>query len=243
MNTPTTQVCTKCHQSKELSRFHRRGNSHQSICKDCRNTKSRETYNERGKTALPRIAKKINPENFPALSQHITKLQSRIRSISGRYAADAHDADDIYSEIVEDILTLCEPGDTDAYLLKRANLTAREHAFKLNTYNQHVDEYVEETDEIDEISMDADETKRGGWKLSETPHEIENFLMRREEAREIEKAIASLPEKNRKIVLMVSTGMSQREIAIELHVSEQSISERLKTVRKQLLVLMEFSPA
>lgn len=222
MFTPTTQVCTSCEIEKDQSEFHRRGRGFHKACKVCRNAEERKEYQAPSRT--PRIAKKINPNNFPAVTEHILKLEKRIRQIARSFANDALDADDIYAEITEDILTLCKPEDTDAYLLQRARLTAMGRTTKQNTYNQYVEGY-------DELEGDEEVIKQNGWHNDESPHEIENWLMRREVAQHFEEVISSLPIENQKVVTMLSIGMNQREIAVKLNISEQSISERMKRIR------------
>lgn len=40
------KLCRKCSQEKPLSCFHKRGNGHQSICKDCKSKYSSKKYQE-----------------------------------------------------------------------------------------------------------------------------------------------------------------------------------------------------
>src|SRR5919109_2067348 len=98
MNQVTTQICTSCTKEKPFSEFHSRGSGYQKICKQCRNEGARSDYAERGKSRKPQSPVQINPNNFPALAERITKLDSKLRASAISYAHDKLDADDIHSE-------------------------------------------------------------------------------------------------------------------------------------------------
>jgi len=224
-----------CQQEKDATtdNFHKRGNKLQTICRVCRNAGARNTYKVRGKAPLPRFPFQTISENFPALADRITELEPRLRAKASAFAHDALDADDIYSEMVEAILRKCKPEDTDGFLMQCANWTAQAYVAKRVSYG----EYVQDLD------IDEDEAEAAGFKVVAT-RTIEDTLVQRETLKMFEKVIKSLPAENQKVVALLSVGMNQREIAKELKVSEQTISERMKKIRDMLtnsLKVKEFS--
>jgi len=235
MNDTAPIQCTSCLKEKGLSEFHRRGNKTQKICRECRNTEARADYADHGK-ARTTSPKPINPNNFPVLAERITKLESKLHAKAVSFANDALEADDIHAEMIEAILRKCKPEDTDAFLMKCSDWTAQAYVAKQGTYNHYV--------ETQDLEGDEEVMENNGWHDSETPHEVENWLVQREIAMRFEAVIKSLPRENQKVVAMLSIGMSQREIAGELHVSEQTISERMRKIRKFLSgmeINLEFS--
>lgn len=224
--TTDTQVCSKCPENGEqpLVNFHRRGNRYQKICKACRNLDARETYQERGKTPLTRPIVTINSDNFPALVKRIEPLQSKLVAKAGSFAHDALDADDIYSAMIDAILTTCKPEDTDAYILQKAQWAGQAYLARNLTYNHYVQE----------LELDEEKTESAGFKVVEAARVTEDELVVMETYQYLHKVIESLPKENRNIVVMISIGMNQREIAEKLEVSEQTISERMKTIRATL---------
>src|SRR5215213_1366365 len=118
MNKLTTQICKNplCPIGEQpISNFHRRGNKTQNICKTCRNESARSDYAENGKARKTQPQTQINTNNFPALSERIVALESKLHAKARAFAHDNLDADDIYSEMVEAILTKCKPEDKDAF--------------------------------------------------------------------------------------------------------------------------------
>jgi RNA polymerase sigma factor (sigma-70 family) len=222
---PTNLIkCSSCQKEKAPSEFHRRGNKTQKICRECRNADARAVYAEHGKSRkTPQIRFEVNPNNLPPLAERITALESKLQAKAASFAHDGMDADDICSEMVEAILTKCEPDDTDAFLMQCASWTAQAYISKRVSYS----EYVQDLD-IDEEAMEA-----AGFKVV-AARTVEDALVQREMFAQFEAVIKSLPAENQKVVAMISIGMSQREIAGELHVSEQTISERMKKIREQL---------
>ena len=219
----TTQVCTSCPENGEqsLSNFHKRRNGYQKICKTCRNASARSDYQTRGKARLPHSPIQINTVNFEALQERIVTLEPRIRSLASMFANDRLEADDIFSEMVESILTKCQPEDNDSFILKRAKFTGRAFVAKKLSYNQYVGN----------IDTDEDALTAGGFNIMNT-RTAEEALIEHETMMAFQEVIASLPPVNQKVVSMLALGMNQRQIAEKLEVSEQSISERMKKIRK-----------
>jgi len=225
---PTRIKCTECHQEKVPSEFHLRGRGHQTICKSCRNESARQDYKSRGKARLPHSPIQINTDNFPALAERIAVLEPRLRSKAAAFAHDALDADDIYGEMVESILRKCKPEDTDAFFLQCANWTAQAYLSKGMSYNQYVDN----------LDLDEEAVEQAGFKVVNA-RTVEDSLVEIEMSIIFKEVIKSLPFENQRVIAMLSVGMTQREIAGELKVSEQTISERMKRIREQIASKLE----
>ena len=220
----TTQTCKKCQIEKPVSQFHRRRNGYQSTCKSCRNLIEAERYAQQGKIPLPRNTTPINSSNFAAMQTRIAELEPRLRAKAGAFAHDGMEADDLFSVMVEAILTKSQPEESDAYILQRANWAAQAHIAKNLNYGEYVGD----------LDMDEGELEKGGITIVSNPRAIEDAMIENETYAHITAVIASLPEENRQIVAMLSVGKKQREIAAELHVSEQTLSEKVKTIRASL---------
>ncbi len=220
-----TQVCTKCPETgpQPLSNFHRRGSGYQRICKACRCAESKAEYHDHGKSRkTSRPIPQPNTESFPALESRIQALEPRLRSIAARFTRDPHEADDLYSEMVTGILLRCKAADNDAFLVQCAKWAAQASLSKRYTAAH----YCEDLDTTQE------DTEYPGLGIASRTTEDE--IIQHEAFEQFRKVIATLPEKHQKIIAMVSIGMSQREIAVELNLSEQTISQRLMALRAQL---------
>lgn len=219
-----TQTCTKCQIEKSVTEFHRRRNTYHKICKDCRNQIEAARYATQGKQPLPRQTQPIRRENFETLQARIQELDARLHAKAAAFAHDNLDADDIYAVMVEAILTKSLPTEADAYILQRANWAAQAYIAKTLTYSQYVDD----------LDLDDSAVNQGGFRVVTHPRGIEDQLVAEEQYAEIQAVLASLPEENRKIVALLSIGYKQKDIAVELHVNEQTISEKIKSLRLSL---------
>lgn len=219
-----TQTCNKCHANKPLNQFHRKGAGYQRTCKQCRNEIEASRYQIQGKTALPRQTSPINKDNFTQMQARIVALEPRLRAKAAAFSTDAQDADDIYSLMIEAILTKSQPAESDFYLLQRANWTAQSHIQKTQTYSQYVDN----------IDIDETEATQAGFKIVTNPRAIEDAMIHNEDMVALSAVIKSLPQENQQIVAMLSLGKNQRQIAAELKVTEQKISETMKSIRTTL---------
>lgn len=222
--TTTTQTCNKCRKNKPLNMFHRKGAGYQRTCKQCRNQIEASRYSTQGKTPLPRNISPINKDNFAQMQARIVALEPRLRAKAAAFACDPQDADDVYSEMVEAILTKSQPEESDFYLLQRANWTAQNHIQKTQTYSQYVDN----------IDIDESEATQAGFKIVTNPRVIEDAMIQSEDMNALSAVIKSLPEENQQIVALLSLGKNQRQIAAELKVTEQKISDTMKSIRTTL---------
>lgn len=220
----TTQTCNKCRENKPLNMFHRKGAGYQRTCKQCRNQIEASRYSIQGKTPLPRNNSPINKDNFALMQERIVALEPRLRAKAAAFASDPQDADDVYSEMVEAILTKSQPDESDFYLLQRANWTAQNHIQKTQTYSQYVDN----------IDIDESEATQAGFKIVTNPRAIEDAMIQSEDMNALSAVIKSLPAENQQIVALLSLGKNQRQIAAELKVTEQKISDTMKSIRTTL---------
>jgi len=218
-----TQICTKCHEEKGLNFFPRRGDRHKSICKSCVSAydKARYATTKKTRTTSP---KAINKQNVPALSKMIEGLEPILRAKAARYADDNHEAGDIYGVMVENILTKSQPDDSPALILHRADWAASEYIFKKQTYNYRVEDVEADGENFPSNKSAEDEV---------VEHEISN---------ELKAVISQLSPKHQKVVTLLSLGYNQRQIAEKLKVTEQAISQQVKSIRVSM-VSLGFSPA
>ena len=213
-----TQTCTQCHTEKPLSEFHRRGDHYQKICKTCRCLKTQERYNtsgrERTTSPLP-----TNKENVQPLSDVIASMEVILRKVARRYSTTEMEAEDIYSAIVEAILTKAKVSDTQAGILLRARWTSHDYLKAHRAYDFHVD---------------APSNEDVVFATSTTP---EDLIVEQEVSSELQQIINQLPEHYRTVISMLSGGMTQREIAKQLHISNAAVNQRLGHIRKNLTSL------
>lgn len=220
MSQPTTRICTSCEEPKDLETdFHKRGRGFQNICKDCRNTSARGDYKSHGKTRKT-LPKSVQSNNLPAVAERIVTLEAKLQSRARRWAHDGMEADDIYSAMVEAMLMKCKPEDTEAYFIQCAMWAAQAFVYSNVSYNQYVGE----------IDMDAEEVEASGFSFVNS-RSVEDEIVLSESVSEFEAVIMSLSSENRSVIAMMKIGMSQREMAHFMHVTDQSMSERIKRIR------------
>ncbi|MDD2922131.1 MAG: hypothetical protein PHQ36_07580 [Anaerolineales bacterium] len=220
MNANTTQVCKKCKVDKSLTEYHRRGASHQRICKTCR------------KSHVPSGGKRViimNPSSlYPELAMRIESLKGKLRSKAASYASDQMEADDIYAAMVEEILFKSKPEDSDSRILTRATWAAKAVISKYKTYSSLVE---------DEASM-LTKTDDDDMELVASPYQsAEDDFLYRESMSEILEKVALLPKEYQVIISMLTLGYNQREIAHKLQKSDQAISSTIKNIATQLTTL------
>lgn len=216
----TTKTCTSCHIEKDLSQFHRRGASHQNICKTCRLSAAKNP-------GTPRI-KKDNSKNFNAIGERIEKLEPKLRLIARSYSNDPHTADDIYSYICEKLLTYQNPTDSDALFLTTAKRRAGDYIQRENTYSFMVGSESEIGGD-EENQLDAFETY-----IPDQPQSLEELVIEKEFHQHVISAVSGLDDRNRKIVAMLAEGYNNTEIASEIGISLPAVTYRMADIRKAL---------
>ena len=217
-----TQTCKNCHIEKPLSEFHRRGDLWRFECKDCACAAARATYAKRGKATLPSKIKSA-PKNMETIAEKLHKLDYKLREMAADFTNDVHEADDLYSYMVEEIIRRADPNEKLSMLRQRANWLIYEHAQKHRTYNHYVDE-------IKEVETLA------------SPSTVEDTIIEQEVSEELKAIIDQLPAEYQQVVSLLTLGLSQREIAKRLKVTEQAVSQKIKRVGTKMLSL-GFSPA
>lgn len=211
------KICTSCTKEKPVTEFHRRGIRFQNICKDCRTAKERARYNSTGKkrTTSPSL---INKDNIPALSDRVVSLENQLRAKASRYASDKQEADDIYSAMVEAILTKSNPTDSNARILTLADWSATEYIARKTTYGFYVEP--------------VEDGKETSYSIS-----TEDEVVQKELSAEMHAIILQLPTEYRQVVSMLAVGHSQKEIAKTLHVSEPVVSKKIQRIGAKMLQL------
>lgn len=217
MNTNATQICKKCHTEKSLTEYHKRGTSHQRICKTCR------------KAHVPSGNKRIvflnPPELYAPLAARIEKLENRLRAKAASYASCQLEADDIYGAMVDEILFKSSPDDSDARILVRATWAAKACVRNYKTYSMMVS---------DEGSMSSSDDE-GDLEITASPSQsAEDEFIKRENNCNLMSLIAELPKEHQTIITMLSLGHNQREIANAMNKSDQTISTAIKAIGAQL---------
>jgi RNA polymerase sigma factor (sigma-70 family) len=218
-----TQTCKTCHEEKPITEYHRRGAGHLKRCKTCVNTAQRERYAKSGKTTLPRQTSQFDRSAMPAVAETLKVIDSKLRAKAASYTNDVHEADDLYSRMVEHILCNAKSDESPALLLQRANWIAYDFIQKTRTYNHRVDT-VEDVETVASASS------------------VEDAIVASEVSEELKSVIEQLSPEYQQVVRLLSIGLSQREIARCLNVSEQAISQKVKRIGSTMMQ-MGFSPA
>lgn len=218
-----SQRCTKCKKVKWLTEFHRRGAGHRKQCKSCTNAAARTTYATRGRTPLPKQSSTFDRANMPTVAATLQSIDGKLRAKAASYTVDMHSADDLYSRIVEDILTHAEADETPGMLIQRANWIAFDFLQKSRTYNHRVDT----VEEVETLASSAS---------------VEDEIINQEVSAELKAIIDQLPAEYQQVVSLLTLGLTQREIAKRLKVTEQAVSQKIKRVGSKMISL-GFSPA
>lgn len=218
-----TQPCSKCLEVKPLTQFHRRGDSYQHICKSCVSLSGKERYAKNGRKRTT-TSPVINKANIPAIGEIVTKIEPQLRAKAKHYTSDPLEADDLYSAMVESILTKSNPTDSTSLILGRADWAAHEYIQRARTYNYRVE-------------ASEDESTVFAGSLS-----TEDELVERETSDSMRNIIAQLPTDYQQVVSFLAVGLTQREIAKKLEISEQAVSQKVKRIGSQMMSL-GLSPA
>lgn len=218
-NEETYQQCRQCRQVKPITDYHRRGASYQRICKECR------------KTHVPSGKKRVvflnQPENYPLLAERIQQLDSRLKAKAASYAHDPLEADDIYGAMVDEILFKSDPEDSDARILTRATWTAKAVVRRNLAYSMFVGDESEMTRANDDGEIDIN------IKITFS-RSAEDEYTDRERMENLQVVIGQLEPKYREIIGMIAVGYTQNEIAVKLHISNQTISAAMKRIATEL---------
>lgn len=161
------------------------------------------------------------------ISQRIEKIENVLRRIAARYSYDQHDADDIYGEIVVNILEHSSPTESNSRIYTRAHWAGQHHVSRLQTIGKYV---VQDYDE-GEAGESEEDQGAGVLSCATSGMSTEDLAISQELASKLQAVIGELPEQYREIVGLMYVGASQVEIAQKLGVTPPAINQRLKTVR------------
>jgi len=218
-----TQPCTKCHEVKPLTQFHRRGDSYQHICKSCVSISGKERYAKNGRKRITTSAV-INKSNIPAIAEIVAGIEPQLRKIANRCSGDQTEAEDVYAAMVEGLLTKSLPTDSRARMFTRAKWEAMQYIQRLRTYNLSVDSVPDES------------------PILSSQLSVEDELVERETSDAMRNIIAQLPTDYQQVVSFLAVGLTQREIAQKLDITEQRVSQKVKLIGATMLRL-GLSPA
>ena len=180
-------------------------------------------------TATPMIA---------TLSSRIQTLEPKLRKIASRFSTDPIDQEDIFSEIVEAILTKCKPEFSDAMILTKAKWVAHDHINQARIYTKYVSDET-----VFQASSEDDETQDGIEFYNVDAMNVvgssfqnpEDALIADEENSDFEKAIANLSPSLQVIVHLLKQGFKPVEISQKLGVSKSAVSQNMKIISKALI--------
>ncbi len=218
-----TQPCSKCLEVKPLTQFHRRGEKHQNICKSCVSISGKERYAKNGRKRTTTSAV-INKANIPAIAEIVTGIEPQLRKIANRCSGDQTEAEDVYAAMVEGLLTKSLPTDSRARMFTRAKWEAMQYIQRSRTYSFNVDSVPDESPVLSS-------------QLS-----VEDELVERETSEAMRNIIEQLPTDYQQVVSFLAVGLTQREIAKKLEISEQAVSQKVKRIGSQMMSL-GLSPA
>lgn len=220
-----TKTCSSCHKEKNTDQFslRGRGETRRDDCKACVSLKSKERYAMHGR-ARTTTSPVINKSNIPAIAEIVASIEPHLRAKASRYSSDPIEADDVYGVMVEAILTKSDPTDSAARMLGRADWAATEYLHKKQTYDYR----VESSDDDSSAFM--------------TKTSAEDELVERETSKDMRNIIAQLPTDYQQVVSFLAVGLTQREIAKKLEISEQAVSQKVKRIGTQMMNL-GLSPA
>jgi RNA polymerase sigma factor (sigma-70 family) len=175
------------------------------------------------------------------LATRIEKIEKGLRRIAASYSFDQHDADDIYGEMVVNILEHSSPEESNSRIYTRAHWAGQHHVSRLKTIGKYV---VQDYDEASVEGADMNDPENRFDTIQSLKNEsisvyagnctaasAEDIAISDEMAAALAKVIAQLPVQYREIVSMMYVGASQVEIAQKLSVTPSAINQRLKAVR------------
>ncbi len=219
------KICKSCNEEKPVTQFNLTGNGEirRNNCKACVSAYDKARFAKSGKSRTTSTPE-VNKANVPVLSEIILKLEPQLRAKAFRYTSDPIEADDLYSAMVEDILTKSAPTDSTSRILGRAEWTASEYIQRTRTYNYRVE--ASEDDSLVFVGVTS----------------AEDEIVERETSDAMKAVIAQLPADYQQVVGFLAIGLIQREIARKLEISEQAVSQKVKRIGAQMISL-GFSPA
>lgn len=166
------------------------------------------------------------------ISNRIQALEPRLRRIANQFASDPMDADDIFSEIVEAILTKCDPGFSDAKILTKAKWVACDHTKSIRTYNKYIDD---ESAFIAAPEGDLENCEADFEQISANIYpNPEDAIIACEEADELALAISEFSPTLHLTFSLLRKGYKLVEIAQKMGISKSAVSQNVFKISRKL---------
>lgn len=161
------------------------------------------------------------------LATRIEKIEKGLRRIAASYSFDQHDADDIYGEMIVNILEHSSPEESNSRIYTRAHWAGQHHVSRLKTIGKYV---TQDYDETGTESAEDQDDQPEAVQINDA-RSVEDIAISDEMAEALARVMVQLPVQYREIVSMMYVGASQVEIAQKLSVTPSAINQRLKAVR------------
>ncbi|MET0288827.1 MAG: sigma-70 family RNA polymerase sigma factor [Pseudoxanthomonas sp.] len=163
------------------------------------------------------------------LAAHVLPHEPELRGWLARHRVRGLEVDDVIQETYAILSGLAEVGHITqprAYLYTTAQSVLLQHVRRARIVS------IETVAEIERLDISSDE-------LSPERHAIAG-----QELRRIGQALATLPDKCRQVFVMRKVeGLSQREIALQLGISENTVEKHVVKGLKLLMVMLGRPPA
>jgi RNA polymerase sigma factor (sigma-70 family) len=162
-------------------------------------------------------------------------LESRIVSMCRKYGPMAEDiAQHVRATLVEKMLDPHFASQQVGYHIRFAKWTAQKAFDACRTYDKYVgEEPVVQNEDGETASYFEDLCAAPG-------QDVEQIIIERETAREIESVLAGLTPQQAKVARLLVNGYSQAEIVAQLHMSKSSVSHivtRMQAAMRAALAL------
>lgn len=167
------------------------------------------------------------------LTARIQALEPRLRRIASQFATDPMDADDIFSEIVEAILTKCEPDFSDAKILTKAKWVAYDHVNSVRIYTKYVGDESTLKHQADDNDLETYEVNIEQVSVNYYPNP-EDAMIASEEADELAFAVSQLSPTLQLVVSLLRKGYKPVEISQKMGVSKSAVTQNISRISRQL---------
>lgn len=164
--------------------------------------------------------------NTTALHEAVSRMTPQLQGLALAISGDPMTADDLFQNAVERVLKTCTPETPNGIIYLRAK-SAMLHTVRSENYQAaHTASPTAAPDD------DGDEIE---WEFCQPDQSSpEQEVIEREELAAIAAAVAKLSPEYRQVVRMLAIGMSQAEIAREMHVSRAAISIKVSRISTKL---------
>jgi len=166
--------------------------------------------------------------------QRIKALQPKINLIARKFHLSDQTSEDISHTMIERLLTRCAEDPAfidrdDGYWLRYANWMGYHILQKTVIYNR----FINSEDPTNDEQVDPYELYE--WAVDLAPESNPELAY---ELAELRGVIETLPIHNRSLAALLMIGYTKAEIAYKFGISRPAISQRLSTIRKNLIPVM-----